>query len=70
MYMPYFEQHITHLRKLTKLDMDTNITELITPEVVSERKEMIEAICSDPVITRYVPSLRTYILTIFSKKGF
>ena len=69
-YIPYFEQRIVRLRELSKQEMETNITDQLTPAHLAERDDMINAICSDPCVARFDYNARPYLLTDFSSKGF
>ena len=70
MYIPCFEQRISPLRDLAKLEMETVITDQLTPAHQAAKLDMIDAICSDPCIGRFDYNKRSYLLTDFSKKGF
>ena len=51
-YIPCFEQRIEPLQNLTKLNMEMEsvITDLLTPEHDSAKRDMIDAITSNPCI--------------------
>ena len=51
-YIPCFEQRIACLRELTKNDMETVITDLLTSDHEAAKRDMINAITSDPCIAR------------------
>jgi hypothetical protein len=69
-YVPCFEQQIKLLRDLTKFDMTPNIESLLTPAHHAAKRDMIDAICSDPCIARFDYLKRSYLLTDFSSLGF
>ena len=69
-YTPCFEQRIASLRNLTKLDMEAVLTDALTPEHESEKRDMIDANTSNPCLAQFDCKKRPYILTGFSKKGF
>ena len=69
-YIPCFEQRIKLLRDLTKFDITHNIQSLLTPAHHAAKRDMIDAICSDPCIARFDYSKRSYLLTDFSSLGF
>ena len=50
--------------------MDAVITDLLTPEHDNTKRDMVDAICSDPCIARFDYKKRPYPLTNFSKKSF
>ena len=52
-YIPCFEQRISCLRDLTKFDMETVITQHLMPSHEAAKRDMIDAICSDPCIARF-----------------
>ena len=64
------EQRVACLRLLASMDMDADITHLMTDERKRTREDMISAILSDPCIARYDFRKRPYLLTDFSKLGF
>jgi hypothetical protein len=70
MYIPYFEQRVASLRPLASMDMDADVSGLMTAERQRARKDMISAIIDDPCIARYDFRKRPYLLTDFSKLGF
>ena len=69
MYIPYFEQRVASLRPLASMEMDSDVTALITDEHLRARKDMIVVITSDPCIKRHDFKKRSYLLTDFSKRG-
>ena len=70
MYILYFEQRVSCLRQLASLDMEADVTQLLTKEHEDARRDMILAITSDPCIARHDYKKRSYLLTDFSKLGF
>ena len=70
MYIPYFEQRVASLNPLASMDMDADITGLMTEERKRAREDMISAIIEDPCVARYDFCKRPYLLTGFSKFGF
>ena len=50
--------------------MDTVISDKLSPEAIHSREDLITALCSDPCIARFDYSMRTYLLTDFSKICF
>ena len=69
MYIPRFEQCIAFLWLLTKNDMSTDITHLLTTEHEAEKVDMINAIYNDPCIARFDYNKRSYLLSDFSKNS-
>ena len=70
MYIPYFEQRVACLRPLAAMELDSDITSAMTEEHESARKDMINAIISDPCLARFDHKKRSYLLTNFSRIGF
>ena len=70
MYIPYFEQRAAPLRSLASLEIEANISHLITDVHLKARDDLIGAITSDPCIARFDHTKRPYLLTDFSKLGF
>ena len=52
-YIPYFEQRVAPLRAMAKLEMDAPVENLMKTEQIDARKDMIDAIVSDPCIARH-----------------
>jgi len=50
--------------------MDTVISDKLSPEAIHLREDLITALCRDPCIARFDYSMRTYLLTDFSKICF
>jgi len=69
-YIPCFEQRIVPLQNLSKHDMESDISDLLTPEHENAKRDMIDAITSDPCIARFDYKKCPYLLTDFSKNGF
>ena len=66
MHIPYFEQRVTSLRTLANFDMDHDITGMLKIEHESTKVDMINAVISDPCISRYDFEKRPYLLIDFS----
>ena len=63
MYIPYLEQHNEPLRALTRLDMNQNVTALLTPRHESTKRDMIDTLCTNPYPACYNFEKRVYLLT-------
>ena len=53
MYIPYFEQRVAYIRTLAKFDMDHDINGMLKIEHESTKVNMVNALISDPCISRY-----------------
>ena len=69
-YLLNTEVRMSKLRELTKLLYESRVDIVVTKEHYEERDGLINSLIADPCLARYDPSLRCYLSTDFSARGF
>ena len=69
-FIPLFETRVQTLRSIMKFEYNDPVGDKWTDKAQDEWNDISKALLDDPVLKRFDPNLRLYLLTDFCKDGF